>query len=241
MKLSIIIPVLNEEETIGTVLQNLLLLDLPAEKEIIAVDDGSTDSSSAIINSMASSHSTIKAVYCKNRQGKGKAIQKAIPHITGDMVIIQDADLEYDTADYKSLIQHIISNKADIVFGSRFLGSINNMKFQYLLANKILTITANLIYGLSLTDEATAYKLFKTDIFKRFDIRSKGFEFCPEVVAKSARMNCRIMEIPVSYHARNSREGKKIKWYDAFTAVYTLLKYRFWKPAPAPAGFSSPQ
>lgn len=230
MKLSVIVPVLNEKATLAEVLDRILKVDIPVSKEIIVIDDGSTDGSTQILRSYVQANSgIIKAVYRKKPGGKGNAIQEATPYITGDIVIIQDADLEYDIEDYGRLIAPVINNEAEVVFGSRFLGSIERMKPQHLLANRILTFLANFIYGLKITDEATGYKVVKADVFRKFRMQAKKFEFCPEVVAKSARLKCRIVEVPVKYRARTVKEGKKIKWHDAFEAVWALVKYRFWK------------
>ena len=228
MKLSVIVPVLNEKNTLEKVIQKLFDVDIPAEKEIIIIDDNSTDGSTNIIKGLEKENpGLIKAIYKKNTMGKGNAIKDAVGLITGDIVIIQDADLEYDINEYNKLMDPIITNEADVVFGSRFLGTIKNMKQKHLLANRILTFLANLLYGLNITDEATGYKLIKADIFKKFNMQAAKFEFCPEVVAKAAKMKCRIKEVPVSYSARTVEEGKKIKWQDGFFAVWTLIKYRF--------------
>ena len=230
MKLSVIIPVLNEKETLSGVLDGVLAVEAGCEKEIIIVDDGSTDGSTEIIKKYSEKKpKLIKTIYRGKPGGKGNAIREAVPLVTGDIIIIQDADHEYDIADYPALVKPLINNEADVVFGSRFLGSIENMKPQYMLANKILTLTANLLYGIKITDEATAYKLAKADVFRRFKLESKRFEFCPEFVAKTARTGCRIAEVPVKYRSRTLKEGKKIKLRDAFEAVVTLFKYRFWK------------
>lgn len=228
MKLSIIVPVLNEKATLETVIRKILSVEIPCSKEIIIVDDCSTDGSTEIIMGLkAQNPGIIKSIHKNKTMGKGNAIKDATPEITGDIVIIQDADMEYDINEYGKLIAPVINNEADVVFGSRFMGSIKNMKAEHMLANRILTFLANLIYGLKITDEATGYKIIRADIFKKFNMQAEKFEFCPELVAKSAMMKCRIKEIPITYSARTVKEGKKIKWHDAFSAVWTLIKYRF--------------
>jgi len=228
MKLSVIVPVLNEKATLETVIQKLLSVGIPCEKEIIIIDDCSTDGSTEIIKKLKNTNpGVIKSIHKSKTMGKGNAIKDAMPEITGDIVIIQDADLEYDINEYGKLLDPIIKGEADVVFGSRFLGSIKNMKPEHMLANRILTFLANFLYGLKITDEATGYKVIRADIFRKFNMRAEKFEFCPELVAKSARMKCRIKEVPVTYSARTVLEGKKIKWHDAFSAVWTLVKYRF--------------
>jgi glycosyltransferase involved in cell wall biosynthesis len=228
MKLSVIVPVLNEKATLETVVQTLLSVDIPCEKEIIIVDDHSTDGSTEIIKNLKNKNpGIIKTIHKSATMGKGNAIKDAVPEITGGIVIIQDADMEYDINEYGKLLAPIMKGEADVVFGSRFLGSIKNMRPEHMFANRILTLLANLLYGLKITDEATGYKVIKADVFRKFNMQAQKFEFCPELVAKSARMKCRIKEVPITYSARTVKEGKKIKWHDAFSAVWTLIKYRF--------------
>jgi glycosyltransferase involved in cell wall biosynthesis len=228
MKLSVIVPVLNEKNTLETVIQKLLRVDIPFEKEIIIVDDHSTDGSTDIIKDLKERHKEIiKSIHKPVTMGKGNAIRNAIPLITGDIVIIQDADLEYNIEEYKILLKPFIEQSADVVFGSRFMGKIQKMAFLNLVANKILTFATNLLYGIKITDEATAYKLIRADIFKKFNMQAERFEFCPEIVAKSAKGGYRIVEIPITYSARTVKEGKKIKWMDGIIALWTLIKYKF--------------
>jgi glycosyltransferase involved in cell wall biosynthesis len=228
MKLTVIVPVLNEKATLGKVIQELLEVRIRCEKEIIIIDDHSTDGSTDIIKGLkAANPGIIKSMHKQKTMGKGNAIKDAVPEITGDIVIIQDADLEYDIKEYGKLIDPIIKGEAEVVFGSRFLGNISNMRPEHKLANYILTFLANLLYGLKITDEATGYKVIKADVFKKFDMQSEKFDFCPELVAKSAKGRYKIVEVPITYSARTVKDGKKIRWQDAFIAVWTLIKYRF--------------
>jgi len=228
MKLAIIIPVLNEEKSLQQVVKEVIKVKIPFDKEIIIINDNSNDKSLQIINSLIKENpETIKFVDKKKTEGKGSAIRDAMALVSGEVILIQDADQEYNVEDYKQILNFFINNEAEVVLGSRFLGKIENMKFANLIANKILTTAANLIYGIHITDEATAYKAFKTEIIKKIKIKSHGFEFCPEIMAKVAKLKCRIKEAPVSYKARTAEQGKKIKWQDGIIAFWTLIKYRF--------------
>lgn len=224
MKLSVIIPFFNEAQHIIEVLDAVCAVDIP--KEIIVVDDGSTDQSAAIV-----------AEYCKKQPivlhksiqnfGKGTAIRIGLQYVTGDIVIIQDADLEYDPQQYPKMIAPILEGKADVVYGSRFRGSITGMKLANRIANRILAWTANLLYRAGITDEATCYKAFRTDLIKSVPLNCTRFEFCPEVTAKLRKRGITIYEVPITYVGRSTAEGKKIRWTDAFSAMWTLIKYRF--------------
>lgn len=227
MKLSVIIPVLNEKNTIEKVIEDVISVDISMEKQIIIVDDYSTDGTREILKKLEADKQEISVIYKEKQEGKGAAIRDAVLYVEGDIVIIQDADFEYKVSEYPGLLKPFMEQDADVVFGSRFMGKIKKMKTANLLANKILTNAANLLYGIRITDEATAYKLFKAEFFKKLNLKSKGFEFCPEVVAKSAKLKAKIVEVPVTYEARNVLEGKKIKWKDGFVALWTLIKYRF--------------
>lgn len=224
MKLSVIIAFFNEAKHIIEVLDAVCAVDIP--KEIIVVDDGSTDQSAAIV-----------AEYCKKQPivlhksiqnfGKGTAIRIGLQYVTGDIVIIQDADLEYDPQQYPKMIAPILEGKADVVYGSRFRGSITGMKLANRIANRILAWTANLLYRAGITDEATCYKAFRTDLIKSVPLNCTRFEFCPEVTAKLRKRGITIYEVPITYVGRSTAEGKKIRWTDAFSAMWTLIKYRF--------------
>ncbi|HPI03269.1 MAG TPA: glycosyltransferase family 2 protein [Candidatus Goldiibacteriota bacterium] len=227
MKLSVIVPVLNEKNTLEKVIEKLLTVDIPMDKEIIIVDDNSTDGSSQIMDSLYEKYKpVIKVIHKKQTEGKGNAIQSATPLITGDVVIIQDADMEYNIEEYRVLVKPFIEQTAEVVFGSRFMGKIEKMAPQNMIANRILTFLANFLYGLKITDEATAYKLIKADLFRKFKMQAKRFEFCPELLAKAALGKHKITEIPITYRARTVKEGKKIKWHDLITAINTLIRYR---------------
>jgi dolichol-phosphate mannosyltransferase len=237
VKVSIIIPVYNEHRTFHQVLKRVRLAPLPpgCSKEIIVVDDGSTDGTAQMI---AEYMRTGEVAGCRSASnaGKGAAIRKGIELASGDIVLIQDGDLEYDPNDYARLVEPILSGQAEIVYGSRFLrhgGSghfsrrQDGMALRNRIANRILTITANLLYSAQITDEATAYKAFRTSILRGLPLDCRRFEFCPEVTAKLRRLGYRIHEVPISYNARGIAEGKKIRARDGFEAWWTLIKYRF--------------
>jgi len=229
MRLSIIIPMYNEESTIAQVLDEIAQVALEGiTKEIIAVDDGSTDRSAEIAQQFAErSPLDVNLVISPENRGKGAAIRRGLEHITGDIVLIQDADIEYDPQDYPQLLAPILSGQAQVVYGARFHRKIKGMALPNRLANWILPRLANLLYGTHLTDEATAYKVFTAEVIKSIELRCVGFEFCPEVTAKVARAGYQIHEVPISYRPRSSQAGKKIRWTDGVIAIWTLIKYRF--------------
>jgi glycosyltransferase involved in cell wall biosynthesis len=227
MKLSIVMPVFNERETLSEILGQVRAVDLPGmEKEILVVDDGSTDGSREILAQEAQTGDLTVLLHEKNR-GKGAAVRTALEHATGDMIVIQDADLEYDPRDYPKLIQPIIEGRVTVVYGSRFLGPRKAMLFWHMLGNKLLTLTTNILYNTILSDMETCYKCFRADVLKDIPLRSRRFEFEPEVTAKVLKRGHRIFEVPISYYGREYYEGKKIGWRDAPIAFWTLLKYRF--------------
>lgn len=226
MKLSIIIPVYNEENYIEEVIARVKNAPVKITKEIIIVDDGSSDKTVQILKRYLLDRE-IKIKFLKKNIGKGNAIREGLAESCGDFVLIQDADLEYSVDDYPALLKPLIEGRAQIVYGSRFKGKIQGMHWPNYLANRILVFVANLLYGLKLTDEATAYKAFRSEVIKKIPLKCEHFEFCPEVTAKLAKRGFKIFEVPISYSARDFRGGKKIKLKDAFEALWTLVKYRF--------------
>ncbi len=221
MKLSIIIPAYNEIDTIAEVLDLVRAEDM--DKEIIAVDDCSTDGTREFLHAQPD----VKLIENPHNIGKGASIREALRHVTGDVVIIQDADLEYDPHDYPRLVQPILDGKADIVYGTRFAGNRPNMRLANYLANRVFAWIARVLYRAPVTDEATCYKAFRTDVIRSIELRCRKFEFCPEVTARLLKRGYRYSEVPISYQARTYGQGKKIRWYDGVECVWTLLKYRF--------------
>jgi glycosyltransferase involved in cell wall biosynthesis len=202
-------------------------VDLPGvEKEILTVDDGSTDGSREILAQEAQA-GDLHVLYHNQNRGKGAAVRTAIVHATGDILIIQDADLEYDPRDYPALIRPIIEGRVTVSYGSRFLGPRKAMLFWHMLGNKLLTLTTNILYNAILSDMETCYKCFRADVVKDIPLRSRRFEFEPEITAKVLKRGHRIFEVPISYYGREYHEGKKISWRDAPLAFWTLIKYRF--------------
>jgi dolichol-phosphate mannosyltransferase len=226
-KISVLIPVYNEELYVAEVLASLRKQSLPHSltMEIIVVDDGSTDRTGVILDAQDQGE-TLKIFHLEQNFGKGAAIREGLKHVTGDVVIIQDADLEYSVSDYPSLLEPFISGNAQVVYGSRFLGDIKNMKLIYRTFNLLIRWLVNQLFQANITDEATAYKLFRTDVLRSLDLESTRFEICPEMTAKVLKRKIAIQEVPIAYRARNRSEGKKISWTDAFSAFWTLWKYR---------------
>lgn len=223
MKLSIIIPVYNEQGTIREIYESIKAVAL--DKEIIFVDDGSTDGSREILQSLAD-YSTRIVLHDRN-MGKGAALRSGLQHATGDIVIIQDADLEYDPAQYPKLIRPIIDGKADVVYGSRFVSGEYRrvLFFWHMVGNKLLTLLSNLFTNLNLSDMETCYKVFRRDVLEKITIEEDRFGFEPEITAKIAKLKLRIFEMGISYSGRTYAEGKKIGWKDGISAVRCILKY----------------
>ena len=225
-KISILIPVYNERNTLLEILKQVEAVDFGLEKEIILIDDYSTDGTKDIYKELS-----YKILYHQKNMGKGAALRTGFNAATGDIIIIQDADLEYNPADYKPLVDLIKNNEADVVYGSRLADTRNQGKFLLLsyLANVTLSFMTRILYGTFLTDMETCYKAFRADFIKGITIESNRFDFEPEITAKILKKKARFREIPISYNARQESEGKKITWKDGVQAIFTLLKYRFKK------------
>ncbi len=226
MKLSIIIPVYNERNTIQEVLRRVRRVDLgDMDKEIIVVDDGSTDGTRDILS--MEGDSTTRIVHHPENRGKGAALSTGIKLATGDLIIFQDADLEYDPEDYPRMLAPVLKGKAEVVYGSRFTGERRNMLFWHYLGNRFLSFVTNLLYNTTLSDMETCYKLFKREVLQGIEIKSRRFDVEPEVTAKVLKRRIRIYEVPISYAGRELEEGKKITWRDGLPALWALIKYRF--------------
>jgi len=223
-KLSIVIPVYNEKSTIDEIVKRVQNVDF--EKEIIIVDDCSSDGTSDKIDKISGNN--IKKLFHDKNKGKGASLRTGFQHVTGDIVIIQDADLEYNPNEYSNLIEPIVDGRADVVYGSRFLGGPHRVDFfWHYVGNKILTTLSNILTNLILTDMETCYKVFKAEIIKDIKIRSNRFGFEPEITAKLAKRKCIIYEMPISYSGRDYDEGKKIGWKDGIVALYCIVRFKF--------------
>jgi len=222
VKLSVIIPVYNEQATIAETIARVRASS--PEKEIIVVDDASTDSTCDIVAPLVADD--LSLIRQPQNAGKGAAIRRGLQQVTGDIVLIQDADLEYDPADYPALIAPIIAGQADVVYGTR-APDFHGMSWRHRLFNWIAARLTNLLFRANLTDEATCYKVFRTEVLRSIPLTCRRFEFCPEVTAKVRRRGLPIHEVPVSYQARDIGAGKKIRWWDGVIALWTLIKYRF--------------
>jgi glycosyltransferase involved in cell wall biosynthesis len=231
MNLSVVIPCFNELGTIGQVVEAVKAS--PVNCEIIIVDDCSTDGTREILRSQIAPQ-VDRIIYHKKNRGKGAALRTGFAAATGDIVIVQDADLEYDPQEYSLMIEPIVNNKADVVFGSRFQGGRPHRVVYYwhMVGNKFLTTLSNMFTNINLSDMETCYKAFRRDIIQSIKIEENRFGFEPEITAKLAKMDCRIYEVGISYYGRTYKEGKKIGWKDGFRAIFCILKYNLLKPAP---------
>lgn len=227
-KLSVVIPIYNEIETLEAILEQVKAVDVGMEKEIVLVDDDSTDGTRKLLKKIEQSgDASIRVFYHEVNQGKGAALRTGFQHVTGDITIIQDADLEYDPQDYPKLIQPILDGEADAVYGSRFSEGRQKALFLSYTANKFLTFLSNLLTRLNLTDMETCYKVIKTSILRDIPLRCDRFGFEPEITAKLARRRCRVREIPIAYRGRDYAAGKKVGWKDGVAALFHIIRFRF--------------
>jgi len=251
MKISILIPVYNEFRTLPLVLERVLKAPLPAgcEREVVIVDDGSTDGTTELLRELMARYGDspfIVAHHSAVNFGKGAALRLGLAKATGDIVLIQDGDMEYEPNDYPKILEPLVQGKQQVVYGSRFMGTMKkSMKWSNFLANKILTYSSNIMFGAGITDEATAYKAFHMSVLRGLRLECIRFEFCPEVTAKVRRLGYHIHEVPISYNPRAIAEGKKIRWQDGVEALWTLIRYRLAplerfdrRPAPTVAAAS---
>ena len=233
MKLSVLVPIYNEERTLEEVVRRVCDFQIP--KEIILVDDASKDQSRKILTRLQEENARvkdplnqIKVFFQPVNQGKGAALKTALSHVTGDIVIVQDADLEYDPKDYPSLLAPIQAGQADVVYGTRFAGGGAHRVhfFWHSMGNRMLTLLSNMLTNLNLSDMEVGYKVFRAEVLKGIELKSKRFGFEPEITVKLAKKGCRFYEVPISYHGRTYEEGKKITWKDGVAALYYMIRFR---------------
>lgn len=229
MLLSVVIPVFNEAKTISKIIDEINAVSLLFEKEIIVIDDSSTDGTTEILRTIERDNNNIAVIYHDKNQGKGAALKNGFNLAKGDIVIIQDADLEYNPQEYSKLINPIVVGKADVVYGSRFISGEPHrvLYFWHSMGNRFLTLLSNMFTNLNLTDMETCYKVFRKEILTKIDIREKRFGFETEITAKVAKQGCRIYEVGISYSGRTYKEGKKINWKDGVWALWCILRYNF--------------
>jgi glycosyltransferase involved in cell wall biosynthesis len=234
MKLSIVMPAYNERRTIRDIVAAVLAAPLEnTDKELIIVDDGSTDGTRDVLREL-DGRNGVRVFFQDRNSGKGAAVARGFREATGDIVLIQDADLEYNPAEYPVLLRPILDGDAEVVYGSRFLGTAHGHRVLYFwhsVGNNLLTLLSNAFSDLNLTDMETCYKVMKRDVAVRLDLQSKRFGIEPEITAKVSRLRVRVYEVPISYNGRTYEEGKKIGLKDAFQAVWTILRYSRWKPS----------
>jgi glycosyltransferase involved in cell wall biosynthesis len=227
MKISVIMPVYNEANTIGEILARVRAAPVDGELELIIVDDGSTDGTRDFLVEYGRRHDDARVILQPANHGKGTAIRRGIEHVTGEVAIIQDADLEYDPRDYPALLKPILEQRADIVFGNRFHGGEHRvLYYRHFVANRVLTMLCNIATDLNLSDVEVGYKVFRTSVLKQLRLRARRFDIEPELVIKSARLGVRIYEVPISYHGRTYAEGKKIGWRDGVAALWRIFVFR---------------
>ena len=223
--LSVIVPVFNERSTVAEVIRRIRAVELPVDIEVIVVDDGSSDGTDKVLSAMGDS--TVRIINHPHNRGKGAAIRTGLAAVRGDLVLIQDADLEYDPADWPTLMRPVLRGKAQVVYGSRFTGERKNMMPLHWMGNRFLSLVTNVLYSSTLSDMETCYKLFDRRVLEGITIQSDKFDFEPEITAKVLRRGYRIYEVPISYAGREADEGKKITWRDGFGALKALIRYRF--------------
>lgn len=229
MKLSVLVPVYNEEATVEALLERVLAAEAPVEKEVIVVDDGSTDGTGERLKGFLSTHRSapVRLIRHQRNRGKGAAVRTALAAATGELAVVQDADLEYDPAEYGRLLEPILDGRADVVFGSRFLGGPHRVHlFWHYLGNKFLTTVCNALFNLALTDMETCYKAFRREVLDGRSLRAERYGFDPEITARFCQAGARIYEVPISYSGRTYAEGKKITWKDGLVVLGTLLRCR---------------
>jgi len=226
LKLSVVIPAYNEKNTIQEIISRVKAVD-DIDKEIIIVDDGSKDGTADILKDMKVKDSSLKVLFKEKNAGKGDSLRVGFAQTTGDYVIVQDADLEYDPKDYRVLLRALEEDKVDVVYGSRFSGNYEDMSSLHYIGNKVLTLATNILFGVTLTDMETCYKLMPGDFVRELNLKSSRFDFEPEITAKILKSGLKIKEIPISYKGRTHNEGKKITWRDGLTAIWTLVKFKF--------------
>jgi glycosyltransferase involved in cell wall biosynthesis len=222
--LSVVVPVFNERNTVAEIIRRMRSVELPMRVEFVVVDDGSSDGSDKVLAALADS--TVRVIHHPQNRGKGAAVRTGLEAAKGDLVLIQDADLEYDPDDWPSLLAPVLKGKARVVYGSRFTGERKNMLPSHWIGNRLLTLVTNLLYRSTLSDMETCYKLFDRRVLEGVTIESDRFEFEPEITAKVLLQGERIYEVPISYAGREMTEGKKITWRDGFGAMFTLVRFR---------------